>query len=125
MLTLLAATRLAWEQADAWGEPVYVVERPRPLLALSGEVRQAIQIRHMYQRATGNAVPPLTATPPCPEDSDDTTCDTMPASEVRRRIRAGQHPVLLRVASPDGRVRAIANPEAEAAGLATATPGGG
>lgn len=50
MLTLLAATRLAWEQADAWGEPVYVVERPRPLLALSGEVRQAIQIRHMYQR---------------------------------------------------------------------------
>jgi hypothetical protein len=111
MPTLLAATRLAWEQAEAWDQAVYVVERPHVPVAAPVELRHALHIRRMYLRATGQPVPAMPAFgPPSADDADCLTFDTMPATEVQRRIRDGHCPALLRVAYPDGRVAAVADP---------------
>ena len=114
MATLLAATRAAWAQAAAWGEPVYVVERPVAFPPLPIEARQAWAIRRAYERlwggrAGGDPDPPVEwGAAWGPDDADDVvTFDTMPASEVRRRRASGGSPRLLRVAYPDGRVVSV------------------
>lgn len=114
MATLLAATRAAWEQAAAWGEPVYVVERPAAFPPLPIETRQARAIRRAYERLWGGRVggdpdpPAERGAARGQDDADDIVIfDTMPASEVWRRRASGGSPRLLRVAYPDGRVVSV------------------
>ncbi len=74
-------------------------------------MRRALHFRRMYLRATGQSVPTMPAFgPPSADDADSLTFDTMPASEVQRRIHEGHYPVLLRIAYPDGRVLAVPAP---------------